>query len=135
MHVPFRVTRWRVAAFCLLAIPIFGTSSCPTDLDLSALTVTIEGDGTVEPCCTGLYRTGEVVRLTAKPTYLWVFKGWRGNSGVGQSTNPVVDVPMTTDKNIVAMFGPRPPNPDDLKAINPAEGAETAEGQKESTGQ
>jgi List-Bact-rpt repeat protein len=89
----------------------------------------------VEPCCTGLYRTGEVVRLTATPSPSWVFTSWRGNAGTGQSTNRVLDVVMDQDKNIIARFDVRPPNPDDLKAIVPAEGAETAEGQTESTGQ
>jgi hypothetical protein len=114
---------------CLVTIPLFGTTSCPTDVDVSALTITIEGEGTVEPCCTGLYRTGEVVRLTAKPAYLNVFTGWRSNPGQGQSTNPVLDVVMDRDKNIIARFDLRPPNPDDLKAVNPDESAAPTEAQ------
>lgn len=133
MRVPFRVSRWRVAAFCLLAIPVFGTSSCPTDLDVSALTITIEGDGTVEPCCAGLYRTGDVVRLTATPAPAWVFTSWRGNSGVGQSTNRILDLVMDTDKNIIARFDVRPINEDDLKTIVPEK--EAAEEQAKAAGQ
>ena len=135
MRIPFRISRWRMVVYLLLTIPVFGTSSCPTDVDVSALTITIEGDGTVEPCCTGLYRTGDVVRLTATPAPAWVFTSWRGNAGTGQSTNRVLDVVMDQDKNIIARFDVRPINEDDLKSIHPSEGAETAEGQSETADQ
>ena len=123
MYIPSCVSRSRAVLFCLLLAPVLGTS-CPTDLPLSALTVTIEGDGEVVPCCAGVYATGATVQLTATPGLGWVFKSWRGNSGVGQSTSPVLDLVMDTDKQIIATFVPRPINEDDLKSIIPAEGGE-----------
>ena len=131
MRTTLRRTRMGILILCLLAIPILGNTSCPTDVQVSVLRITIEGDGTVEPCCTSIHRTGDVVRLTATPAVSWVFTSWRGNAGVGQTTNPVLDVLMDRDKDIIARFDVRPPNPDDLKSINPTEDAngstETAE--------
>ena len=119
MRTSLRVTRLFVLMLCLVAIPIFGNTSCPQDLDATVLRITIEGDGTVEPCCTSLHRRGDVVRLTATPgSPDIVFTSWRGNAGQGQSTNPILDVVMDQDKDIIARFDVRPPNPDDLKAIN-----------------
>ncbi|HKQ49584.1 MAG TPA: hypothetical protein VJZ71_16040 [Phycisphaerae bacterium] len=124
MQSTVRRTRMGILILCLLAIPILGNTSCPQDLDATVLRITIEGDGTVEPCCTSLHRRGDVVRLTATPAVSWVFTSWRGNAGVGQTTNPVLDVLMDRDKDIIARFDVRPPNPLDLKAIVPADGAE-----------
>jgi hypothetical protein len=122
MYIQSWASRSRAVVFCLLLAPVLGTS-CPTDLKLSALNVTIEGDGEVVPCCAGVYATGATVQLTATPGLGWVFKSWRGNSGVGQSTSPTLDLVMDTDKQIIATFVLRPINENDLKSIIPTEGA------------
>ena len=123
MYIPSCVYRRRAVVFCLLLAPVLGTS-CPTDLQLRALTVTIEGDGEVTPCCAGIYAPGATVQLTATPGLGYVFKSWRGNSGVGQSTSPTLDLVMDTDKDIIATFVLRPINENDLKSIIPSEGAD-----------
>lgn len=89
-------------------------NSCPNDVTIRSLNISIEGEGQVSPCCAGIYPNGAVVRLTATPGAAWVFTSWRGNAGVGQSTSPVLDVVMDQDKNIIARFDVRPPNPNDL---------------------
>ena len=66
----------RVILLCVSSSVFFATT-CPTDIDVKALRVVVEGDGEVTPCCAGIYRTGTVVRLEAKPAPGWVLKSWR----------------------------------------------------------
>src|SRR6476660_7796749 len=114
MQVPFRASRARALALCFLSTALLG-QSCPQEM-IVGLNVTIEGDGQVTPCCAGVYKAGTVVHLSATPGLGYVFKQYRGNTGVGISTSPELDVLMDQSKNIVATFVIRPPNPDDLKS-------------------
>ncbi len=66
------------------------------------LSVTVEGNGSVEPS-SGSYLNGTVVTLSATADADNHFVSWSGDLS---GTTPEVDVTMDSDKNIVATFAP-----------------------------
>ncbi len=65
-----------------------------------ALTVQIEGQGTVEPG-SGVYSEGDQVTLTAEPAEHWEFVGWTGDV---ESADPVIHFSIHGDKAVRAVF-------------------------------
>jgi len=65
-----------------------------------ALTVHIEGQGTVEPG-SGVYTEGDQVTLTAEPAERWEFVGWTGDI---ESADPVIHFSIHGDKTVRAVF-------------------------------
>ncbi len=71
-----------------------------------ALTVTIQGQGTVTPNG-GSYAEGTEVTVTAQPAEGWVFSGWSGDLSGGQSAGTVT---MDGDKSVTAQFTEQSPD-------------------------
>ena len=69
------------------------------------LTVFKVGNGTVTPG-SGDYEAGTTVTLTAAPDPGAVFDHWSGDA---TGTSPTVDILMTSDKSVTAVFTGGPP--------------------------
>jgi len=76
-----------------------------------ALSVTVEGEGTVEEeiivqgsTSSTEYNSGTTVKLTATPSDEWVFSGWSGDI---ESTDNPIEVTVSEAKSITAAFKPK----------------------------
>ena len=72
----------------------------PRTPEQCTLTVTIEGEGTVDPAG-GTYEAGTTVELTATPSSGWHFVRWQGDASGTDAASSVV---MSEDRNVTAVF-------------------------------
>lgn len=101
--VTIKVTPYRLAAPGLTEYagkPVSFTVRTTAVIPRYTLTVTIDGDGTVDPAG-GEFEEGAVVELTAYPAPGWWFHSWEGTDN--NAANPTT-VTMDRDRHVVCNF-------------------------------